>query len=691
MIKTDTMLRKLNNYQKDAVLDNSPALLLNAHVGSGKTTVLISKVMYLRFVKAIDLKDMVVLTFTNKAAKEIKDRIKTENSEIKDKDMPYFGTFHHVASKLLSQSLPVEDIGYTSDFTIMDPDELMEMAYRLMIEHRFNIKFKNKLPNRIEAIKNGITLYGNMKREDDMAALWECMVEEKQKQNKMDFDDLIINATKLLKIGLFTPKWIIIDEFQDCNAAQLAFMKEMCGTDTKLFVVGDPNQIIYSWRGSEKNIFTTFKQTYDAKEMTLPINYRSSSTILDAAKQFLADSSELEGVREEGNKIVVKNHYNPFNEAKYLCDQIKNLQREAAVNYRDIAIFYRTQRQSKTIEDALVKERIPVEVSMKKSLKDVPVLRWFVSLLKASINSNDKNNIITALNNKEFGEGLSFAKIRGLWKSEDSSVLLDKIIGFEAWCNPTKVENISEIYDYFELDNYLSPTSSTYLENKTFILDFIDSMKHYIDDKKLALTEGMLEYLNSSTLYGLNILKDSIDVEDDSVKLMTLHACKGLEFNHVFIVGANDGLIPLRSSSTEAYEEEKRLFFVGITRAKDDLEISYYTNPDNYRVLEGPSDFVYMLPSHLVAKEESKARLVDLQSIRKEIQENQVKSAQIQESTPIEGDDPEEKSSDEKRVKHEKYGEGIIESEDADSITVIFDAYGSKTFSKFFTTLEYLS
>ncbi|MDL4841754.1 ATP-dependent helicase [Aquibacillus rhizosphaerae] len=685
MIQTDDMLRKLNTYQRDAVLDNSPALLLNAHVGSGKTTVLISKVMYLHLVKEIDLTEMVVLTFTNKAAKEIKDRIKAENSKIKDKDMPYFGTFHSVASKLLSKVLPIQEIGYTNRFTIMDPDELFEMAYRLMIEHRFNIKFKNKLSKRMEAIKNGETLYGNMKREDDIKVLWECMVEEKRKQNKMDFDDLIVHATKLLETGVFTPKWVIIDEFQDCDRAQLALIKAMCGANTNLFVVGDPNQIIYSWRGSEKNIFQNFKRVYDAKEMSLPINYRSSSTILEAAKQFLEDSTELEGVRDEGSKIVVKNHYNPFNEAQYLCDQIKKLTSEGSVSYKDIAIFYRTQRQSKTMEDALIKEKIPVEVSVKKSLKDIPVLHWLVSLLKASINHNDKNNIITALNNKEFGEGLSFAKIRGIINNESdhTSILLDKIIGFLQ----ANVENISEVYDYFALDDYLSPTSSTFLENKTLILDFIDSMKRYIDEKNVALTEGMREYLNSSTLYGLHILKDSIDAEDESVKLMTLHACKGLEFKHVFIVGVNEGSIPLRTSTAEARVEEKRLFFVGITRAKDTLEISYYTNPDDYRVLEGPSRFVDMLPGHIVAKEESKERQVDLQSMRKAIQKNintQEEVAVLDEARP------EEKASDETRVKHEKYGEGIVESEDEDSITVVFEAYGSKTFSKVFTSLEYL-
>lgn len=686
------MLSKLNRFQKDAVLDNSRALLLNAHVGSGKTTVLITKVMYLRLVKNVNLKDMVILTYTNKAANEIKDRIKTENPEIKDNAMPYFGTFHSVASKMLSEVLPIQDIGYTSEFTIMDPDEMLETANRLIIEYKFNIKFIKKLSNRIQAYKNGNKLYGNMKQEDDIEKLWECIVKEKQSQNKMDFDDLIINATELLKRGTYKPKWIIIDEFQDCDSSQLDFIKALYSSDTKLFVVGDPNQIIYSWRGSEKNIFNIFKNEFNAHEMTLPINYRSSATILDAAKQFLVDSSSLEGVRNEGNKIVVKNHYNPFNESQYLSDRIELLQKNG-VSYKDMAIFYRTQRQSQTIENALVKNNIPVEVSLKKSLKDIPVLHWFVSLLKASINNDDKNNIMAVLNNKQFGEGMSFAKIRRMLNNqlEDSCVLLDKINGFEAWCKNVKVEDIPDIYDYFKLDNYLSPTSSTYLENKTYINEFLNNLKVYILEKNQGLIKGILEYINSSTLYGLNIFKDSIQVEEDSVKLMTLHACKGLEFRHVFIVGANEGLIPLQTRSTDAYEEEKRLFFVGITRAKDDLEISYYTNPDDYRVFEGPSSFVDMLPSHLIEQEQSSPKEIDLQLIRKKVLVNQsindnTEDIKIEDEAHVK-DQPCKAN----RVKHEKYGEGIIESEDQDSITVFFEGYGSKTFSKLFTTLEYLS
>jgi DNA helicase II / ATP-dependent DNA helicase PcrA len=694
MIITNEILSKLNSFQKDAVLDDSPALLLNAHVGSGKTTVLISKILYLSLVKGVNLNDMVVLTFTNKAANEIKARLKVSNDQVNDNDMPYFGTFHSVASKLLSQSLPIQDIGYDRDFSIMDTDELVEMANRLIIEKGFNIKFMNKLPNRIEAIKIGKKTYGNMRCEDDIEKLWECVVDEKLKQNKMDFDDLILNSTKLLQKRTFNPKWIIIDEFQDCDNSQLQFIKALCSSGSKIFAVGDPNQIIYSWRGSDKNIFKIFKSEYEANEMSLPINYRSSSTILDAAKLFLSDSSDLEGVRDSGNKVVVKNHYNPFNEAQNLCDQIKKLNSSGAL-YKDIAIFYRLQNQSKTIEEALVRENIPIEVSVKKSLKDIPVLQWFVKLLKASINKNDTNNIIATLSNKHFGEDLTLSQIKNLLnnKTENTSVLLDKIHGFKAFCSKSRIENIPEMYDYFELDNYLSPTSSNYLENRMFIVDFIGNIGSYIENKNLELPRGISEFLNSSSLYGINVLKEYIHFEEDSVKLMTLHSCKGLEFNNVFIVGANYGLVPLRTKTTDESEEEKRLFFVGITRAKDNLEISYYTSPDNSRVIEGPSNFVSMLPSHLIEKEDNTVQEVDLQSIRKQIIEsknNDLNNFQSTDVPPIDKSEQGNKSNQIKRVKHDKYGEGIVESEDTESITVLFNDYGSKTFSKVFTTLEYL-
>lgn len=696
LITLNHIVDKLNNYQKEAVLDDSPALLLNAHVGSGKTTVLIAKILHLYLEEKVDLKDMVVLTFTNKAANEIKERLINTGSEddIQDGDMPFFGTFHSVASKLLAHSLPVERLGYTNDFTIIDPDELVSMADRLIVENGHYIQYKNKLQYRFDDIRRGKKLYGNMRNPDDIEELWEKVVVEKKAQNKMDFDDLIINATKLLTESIKKPKWIIVDEFQDSDRSQLEFIKAMCSPETKLFVVGDPNQIIYTWRGSDRNVFKIFKEEFNAKEMSLPINYRSSSTILDAAKRFLEDQSKLEGVRDPGNRITVKNHYNSFNEAQHIADQI-NLLQSKGMKYKDIAVFYRIQRQSKSLEEVMKRENIPFEVSRMRSLKDIPVLHWFVSLLKASINKDDKNNIIAVLNNRQFGNGLTHAQIKKLLNNESEliSMLFEKMRGFISWCDNKTTETIHEMYNYFELDDYLSPTSSTYMENKSLIIDFIESIKEHIKKTDLELTKGIIDFLNSSALYGLNFLDDDMDIEEDSVKLMTLHACKGLEFKKVYIVGVNPGLLPMRAKSGEEYEEEKRLFFVGITRAMDDLEISYQSHPDDRWVSVGPSPFIKMLPSYLIEQMEevNSDEAVDLQTIRRKIIENKNRVIENQNDTPVTTiTEPQVDSANKKRVKHEKYGEGLIENEDDDTITILFDGYGSRTFTKIFTTMEYL-
>ena len=698
-LKQPNFIQQLNEYQKEAVFDGSRALLVNAHVGSGKTTVLIAKVLYLRLEKSVDFRDMIVLTFTNKAANEIKERIKTHFPSFKDDAIPYVGTFHSVAKTLLSTVLSVEDLGLTKDFTIMDPDEMLEIANRLIIEKRYRIKYQNKLLTRLEAYKKGKMLYSNMKYEDDIERLWEDIAALKQAQNKMDFDDLIEKATLLLKNGEFRPKWIIVDEFQDCDEAQLEFIKAMCGAETKLFVVGDPNQIIYTWRGSDRKIFAKFKAYFNAKEMTLPINYRSTETILDAAKAFLSDSSKLEGIRDQGSKIKVKSHYNPFHEAHYLADEIKKLVNNG-LTYNDIAILYRTQRQSAVLEDVLKREGIPVQVSVKKSLKDVPVLSWFVSVLKAAVNEKDENNMITALMHREFGEDLTYSEVKRLLKRESgaSSTLFEKISGFRHWAKRKTPNDIGELYEYFALDDHLSPTSANYEEHRRFIVDFLKKAKEYIEENKLGLYEGLLDFINSSTLYGLSIFDEMNDLEDDSVKLMTLHASKGLEFKKVFIIGANDGLLPLRTKSHYEYEEEKRLFFVGMTRAKDELEISYYANPAEQWVTGGPSIFLSMIPKHLIEREEAnKAEKVDLKDLTRTIVERMEKK-EVQQTV---AEDPvrvevehlnrgdEQKMNGVQLVRHSKYGEGVVEKEDKDTITVKFEGYGSKTFSKLFVRLEY--
>lgn len=677
---------ELNEYQKKAVLDESQYAIVKAQVGSGKTTVLISKIFHLYKNLNVSFEDMVVLTFTNKAANEIKERIKKFDNTIEESSMNLFGTFHSVALKLSRDILGVEELQYKTDFTVIDPDEVIELALQIISDNKLDIKYKKQLDKRLEQLKNGKVLYSAMKNNDDIESLAELLKEEKVKLNKMDFDDLLENANILLSKNTYKAKYIIVDEFQDCNEAQLDFIKGLSDEKTNIFVVGDPNQLIYSWRGSRLNIFDEFKKEYNAKELSLPINYRSQTIILDVARKFLGDNEPLEGIRDYGDKIIIKNHYNPFNEAQYLADKITELKGQN-IDFNDIAILYRTKKQAEILENTFKKSNIPFQVSMKKSLKDIPVLYWFMRVLRSSVNSEDKGNLLLALTDERYGARLTKAQAKKLLKNKDegSCELRNLICRFredyqDENCDNNEIDK--NLYNYFNMDRYLMVTSASFESDKKYVEDFFTAIKEYIVFNNLEVYEGLIQFLNSSTLYGLEILKEDIHASNSAVKLMTLHACKGLEFKYVFIIGVNYGLLPLLKSSDEM-AEEKRLFFVGITRAKDNLELSFYTNPELPRVLGEPSQYIYLIPEELVQPEEKYTPKTDFKDIAR-----QVKAIMEEKNSEVEV--VEEVQKEEKRVEHDKYGKGVVAREDEEFITIEFERYGEKVFTKMFVSLRVL-
>lgn len=541
------------------MLDESRAVLVNAAVGSGKTTVLIAKALYEHAARGVPLREMAVLTFTNKAADEIRERMRAADPDAGDEETAWFGTFHSVALRLLQQVLPVGELGFTPSFAVLAPDEELELAERLIGTHGLCVKYRNKLIKRMEAFTSGRSLYGVMKREDDIGRLCELLAAEKLRLNAMNFDDLLKNAARLLRSAGWSPRRVIVDEFQDCDALQTELLRAMASPETKLFVVGDPNQVIYSWRGGGRDIFRRFAAEFGATELSLPVNYRSSATILEAAKFFLEDRSQLEGIRDPGAGIVVRNHYNPFLEAVSLAETIWRLH-ETGAPWREIAVLFRLQRQSAALEDAFGRRGIPFAAQTRRSAKE-------------ALAAESENEAPSA--------------------------------------------------------------------------------------------------------------------EVDAVRLMTLHACKGLEFRCVFIVGVNYGLIPMHRSPGrwEEQEEERRLFFVGITRAKDYLELSYYTSPDDPRVMPGKSGYLSMIPARLLEAPDDAPGEADLQGYRRMILENRGKRGAQDVFGP---ERTEEASAGAKRTLHPRYGEGVVESEDETSYTVGFAQYGTKIFSKDFCPLEFL-
>lgn len=700
-------LERLNEYQREAVLDDSEACIVNANVGSGKTTVLIAKILYLHYAKDISYTDMVVLTFTNKAADEIKERLKGLDSNVSAEELEGFGTFHSVALKLLRKDLPVETLGYTKDFLVIEPEEEVDIALQLIQEEKLIIKYKNRLKKRLEeaaavqAEEEKISKYN-----DHIFKLVQLLKEEKVRQNKMTFSNLLDNANILLDASEHKPKWIIIDEVQDSDRLQLDFIHKLRHGGARLFAVGDPNQVIYSWRGGAAHVVYLLKHRYKAREMSLPINYRSSSSILEAARCFLESGEDLIGVREPGNKIIVKNQYNPFNEAYYLADKIKAIHNNG-IPYKEIAIFYRLQDQSKVFEDVFTKEEIPFQVSLKKNIRDIPVLNWMTKLLRFSLNPSDMTSAVFVLSNKDYGEKVTEKEAMKIVKGQKLgvSMLFVKMKEFMGKCFEAKTSK--EIYDYFELDKYIKPTAAAYEEDKAYLMTMLDIIVRYIKEKDVEFLKGLKDFVNSSALYGVNILQKDINSEVDCVKLMTLHASKGLEFSHVFITGVNYGLIPLQARNEEEEEEERRLFFVGITRAKDYLELSYYTNPDYYRAASGESKFIRMLPRHLVETDAVESETVNLQTLKKQIQKSIEEKKEItsqasteEDKTKVDSNTAQKHEESEsvclenpiavKHVSHKKYGIGKVLKEDEIMLEVEFENYGVKEFIKAFSELEFI-
>ena len=692
---------RLNPYQREAVTDENKACLVSANVGSGKTTVLTAKILYLHEVKHVSYRDMVVLTFTNKAASEIRERLVRADLSVTPEETENFGTFHGVALGLLKKRLPVETLGYTKDFMVMEPDEELELAHALIAEKKLKIKYKNRLRKRLAAAER-VSAAGDSGvagRQDDLEILAGLLTEEKLRRNKMTFSDLMKNACLLIakeegeEERSADIQWVIVDEVQDCDGKQLEFIDCFMAKGAKLFAVGDPNQVIYSWRGSAFHLFYTLKTRYQAAELSLPVNYRSCNEILEAARCFQQNGGALEGIRGSGEKIVVKNHYDSFQEACYLTDRIRELQ----------------------------KQGIPFEVAVKTGIHEIPVLEWLLRLLRFLADPADRAAAVFVLSSREYGVGISAKKAEKLAEegcagvcgrkeasesgSEKAAVpgLFEKMVSFDR--NGAEIKDTNAFYEYFDLDCSLKPNAASYEDDKVNVWHFLDRMFAFMNAKDLKLPEGLREFLNSAALYGTSreLLPEADGAGEARVKMMTLHASKGLEFSHVFIIGVNYGLIPLRTKGIDGEDEERRLFFVGITRARNYLELSWYTNPDIFGVMAGESRYIRMIPSELVQGQEPERRTgtANLQELRRQVQMAKENGEKLEETEDVEKADGmkvmEEKTpniesaSAEILVRHETYGCGKVVEEDDTMITVEFEGYGRKEFIKAFSCLEILN
>lgn len=593
------MIDTLNDRQKEAVLYNDGPLLIIAGAGAGKTKTLTTKIAYLIDEDLAKPYNILAITFTNKAAKEMKDRLFNIIGDL-SKDIQV-STFHSFGLKLLRENCKL--LGYESNFVIMDSDDSLTVVKKIIKDMGYDPKIYNPraIRNKISSCKNEMTSpeayerYAVSDYEKVVYEVYKKYEDKLKKNNSVDFDDLL-----LLPIELFREnpdvleryqnlyKYILIDEYQDTNEAQYILTKLISAKNRKITCVGDDSQSIYSFRGANYRNILNFEKDYkDAKTILLEENYRSTSTILDAANQVIKNNKQrkdknLWTSRGQGEKIKYYRAYDEKDEAQYVIRKTKELVNRG-VEYKDIAVLYRTNAQSRILEEAMLKENMPYRVVgsfyfySRKEIKDL------IAYLRLIHNSKDNVSLLRVINTPKRGIGLK--TIENLTNKAD----LEGISIYEAITSGKELE-FKELIE--KLKSVSEELTLTELIDK--VLD-ASGMRSELESEKTLESEVRLENLEEfksitksfeereglisleDFLLEISLISDVEEYKDDPnrISLMTVHSVKGLEYDHVFVVGMEEGIFPHMNSLMEAseLEEERRLCYVAITRAKDDLHL----------------------------------------------------------------------------------------------------------------------
>ncbi len=593
------MIESLNEQQKEAVLYNDGPLLIIAGAGAGKTKTLTTKIAYLIEEGLAHPYNVLAITFTNKAAKEMKDRLYALIGDLAKKVQ--VSTFHSFGLKLLRENY--EKLGYDSNFVIMDSDDSLTVVKKIVKDLGYDPKIYNPraIRNKISSCKNEMMTpeiyerYAVSDYEKVMHQVYEKYEDKLKKNNSVDFDDLLLLPIKLFKENPSTLQkyqdlyqYILIDEYQDTNEAQYILSKLISAKNRKITCVGDDSQSIYSFRGANyKNILNFEKDYKDAKTILLEENYRSTSTILDAANQVIRNNKQrkdknLWTSRGKGEKIKYYRAYNEKDEAQYVIRKIKEL-RNKEVEYKDIAVLYRTNAQSRVLEEEMLKENMPYRVIgsfyfySRKEIKDL------IAYLRLIHNSKDNVSLLRVINTPKRGIGLKTIENLTAKADEEGTSIYEAItsgkeLEFKKTIEQLKslseeltlTELIDKVLDASRLRQELESEKTLEAEVRLENLEEFKSITKSFEEREglISLEDFLLE---------ISLISDVEEYKDDPnrISLMTVHSVKGLEFDHVFVVGMEEGIFPHMNSlmETSEVEEERRLCYVAITRAKDDLHL----------------------------------------------------------------------------------------------------------------------
>ena len=649
----------LNPPQREAVAQTEGPVLILAGAGSGKTRVLTHRIAYLMDEKGVNPWNILAITFTNKAAQEMRERV--DKLVGFGSESIWVSTFHSACVRILRRH--IDNLGYDTNFTIYDTDDQKSLMKDVCRKMNIDTKIykERSLLAQISHAKDELLTPDDMEMKaagdynmKKVASVYREYQAALRKNNALDFDDLIVKTVELFeKCGAVLEyyqerfKYIMVDEYQDTNTAQFKFISLLAQRYQNLCVVGDDDQSIYKFRGANIGNILGFEHVFpDARVIRLEQNYRSTRNILNAANQVIANNTERKAKtlwteNEEGSKVHFRQFLNAYEEAEYVAGEIGKLKRNGLGNYRDCAILYRTNAQSRIFEEKFIAANIPYKIVggvnfyARKEIKDI------LAYLKTIDNGHDDLAVKRIINVPKRGIGAtSINKVTNyaLEKGIDFYTALryvDEVSGMARSAGKIKpfVMFIQSLRARAEMDSVSQLIQAIIDET-----GYVDELKAEGTDEAEQRIENIDELINKAVDYeqgeenptlsgfleevALVADIDGLDENSDYVVLMTLHSAKGLEFPNVYLAGMEDGLFPSYMSitsddATSEIEEERRLAYVGITRAKEHLTIT----SARMRMVRGEtqfnkvSRFVKEIPRELMAGEvyEPKRRDDDLE------------------------------------------------------------------------------
>ncbi|GAB6138117.1 DNA helicase PcrA [Halanaerobaculum tunisiense] len=697
------ILTGLNSAQQEAVEHNQGPLLILAGAGSGKTRVLTHRIAYLIHHYDVDPTNILTVTFTNKAATEMKERAKELLH--REKSLPWMGTFHSICVRILRRE--IAKLGYDSNFVIFDTTDQRSLLKDILRDLDIDTqKYTTSVMRKISSLKNELVGPKNYQPDDQFTQIVDRVYPVYQKRllanNALDFGDLIMKTVELFQehpkvLDYYQEefKYILVDEYQDVNQAQYKFLHLLSAKYNNICVVGDDDQGIYGFRGADISNILSFEEDYPTtKIVKLEQNYRSTKKILEAAYQVVAQNSyrkekKLWTENEAGAPLELYRAQDAQQEASYIAKQIQQLTNQDK-SYSDCAILYRTNAQSRILEQVLLRRDIPyrivggVKFYERKEIKDI------LAYLRVIYNPTDDVSLARIINVPRRGIGATtFERLQDYARSQASSLL-------EAMQDLDQIDSIStrfsnNLAQFRELITYFRDRSEevsvlTLTEELLTETGYLAELQAKNTDKAQDRINNIRELLTHMEQFGeenpasglsefleeVALLSDidNLDEDQESVVLMTLHSAKGLEFPVIFLSGLEEGLLPHNRSLDNEQElaEERRLCYVGITRAEERLYLTHAQRRKMYgrTKFKDPSRFIGDIPEHLFTPD-------DQEETKQETAEATTFSA---------GD----------KVAHQRWGQGTVinvtTSDGLERIKVSFPQEGIKALAVEYAQLE---